>query len=219
MKEDTKKKIDLQKTGMDLFGLAAVFFLIGVLAGNIVFAGLGFLAVGEAVLLRIVNSETAIRPLAIGNGVYFIVYGFLLTTAPLVEGYFQMDGKYANTVFFIGMGGMFFLLGIYNILKKKVCNARVEGTFTGAARQQSKGYVYYAPRFAFTYEGKQYENTNGESYQKKRLLKKYEAGKQYPIYVSTQNPNIFRTRRMIGVGDIALFLLGILFCLLPVGFF
>lgn len=201
------------KTGLGLIALALLFAVFGTAMFGIVFMGAAIALVGIALCLFVWDKTAVVKGLAAGTGIYLIVFGILVGITPVIQKRFAVGERYTVIVVCIGLGLLLVGTGIYNISRLWNCRVKMEALYMGANRQQQRGAVYYIPRFSFCYEGKEIENTSGESFSKRRINKKFEAGKSYPIYVSAKNPYIFRTQRKPRLGDIFLIALGIAFCI------
>lgn len=201
--------------GLLLIGISMLALLVAVFSNSLLFLGISFLCIGVGILLFVLDGKALVKIGAICSGVSFSILGILIALTDFVEERFGCGEQYAGFVIGLGIGILMIAAGIFNITKRFLCNRKVEGTYLGANRQQSRSMVQYIPRFSFSFQGKTYENTSGETYSRRKINRKYEAGKQYPIYVSEKNPNMFRTKQGIQPGDILLILLGLLFALAP----
>lgn len=203
------------QSGLWLIGIGVLSILVGIFTERIIFMGICFLCIGAGVLYMVWEGMAAVKSAAIVEGVYFVVLGILISITDVIQDRYGTGGIYSAFVVGLGIGILLIGVSIFNVVKRFLCNIRVEGTYLGANRQQSKSVVQYVPRFSFSYEGKQYENTSGETYSKKKIHKKYEVGGKYPIFISAKRPNMFRTKMGVQIGDVMMIVLGLAFCLVP----
>ena len=74
-------------------------------------------------------------------------------------------------------------------VKKRTCKMCVEAKCTNyVSYYGGRGQTAYAPVFAYTYKGVEYEAQSPLSYSKKKIAKKYITGQMYPIYINPEYP-------------------------------
>lgn len=87
-------------------------------------------------------------------------------------------------------GGLIFWAGIRSIYEKIFCcTEKIDGVFLSLRKYKgNKGAVSYAPVFSYRFENRDYEAVCMDRYGKRRMTRKYEVGKVYPIYISPKSP-------------------------------
>ena len=185
-----------------------MFLVLTVVAAfpqSVVLWGIALLVVGT-VFIRYKNrsaSPTAVFVM----GSYAVIWGSLTLALP-----FFCEGLEMR-LFLAGFGGMFLGIGIYQgIAKPLLCREQITAIYMGArpCRGGRYGWTYYDPIFAYRYENYSYQNTTGEVYSRRKLLKKYKEGSDYPIYLNPRNPGSIRTKRMPQKTDVLLICIGLL---------
>ena len=189
--------------------IGSIFFLvltvIAAFMQSVSFWGYALLVVGT-VFIRYKNKSAAPTAVFV-MGSYAVIWGSLTLVFP-----FFREGS-EMWVFLAGFGGMFLGIGIYQgIVKPFMCREQVTAIYMGArpCRGGRYGWTYYDPFFAYRYENYSYQNTTGEVYSRRKLLKKYKEGSDYPIYLNPRNPGSIRTKRMPQKTDVLLICIGLL---------
>ncbi len=188
-----------------------VFVLLGVLAGttgNMYFLGAAFLILGALFFYLIYMGMARDAKALILSGIYVTIWGVLIIGASLTK------SEYEAWIFAEGFGGAFLGLGIYQgVIKAVTCKEKITACFMGAkTRSAGRGGSFYEPVFAFVYQKRQYQGTTGEVYRWRKLIKRYQEGNWYSIYINPGNPNVMCTKRypqssavvMMGIGIVCM---------------
>lgn len=114
-------------------------------------------------------------------------------------------------------------LGIYicsaeidSIVTTYRCNQPVSAVMTDYGFEQYRGHTTSSPVFKYHYNGKDYETKAAESYFPRHVVKHYEKGGTYTIYLSDKNPSLIKMERRVHLVEIIFFLIGLTFILLPI---
>ena len=117
-------------------------------------------------------------------GVSFLVFGIVGMIGMVVG-----NEKMCISGTFVPIAIIIMGEGVIVRVKKKVCNVCVEAKCTNyRACPGGKGQTTYAPIFAYTYEGVEYESQSSLSYSKKKIAKKYITGQMYQVYINEEYP-------------------------------
>lgn len=186
-----------------------ILFIIAVLTQNMSIWGIALLSIGSVFVWY---QKKAVSPKALLlMGIYAVIWGLLTLAGP------YLGSDYAMCVFMEGLGGIFLMIGTYQgIIKPIVCREEVTAIYMGATHYTgSKGITRYDPIFAYRYQGTSYQGATGEAYSRRKLLKMYQEGEDYSIYVNPGNPLVIRTKRRPQGTDILLLCLGVVFVSVP----
>lgn len=179
--------------------------VIAMFTQSVFFWGLALVVVGT-VFVRYKNKSASPTAVFV-MGIYAVIWGSLTLAIP-----FFCEGVEV-WVFLAGFGGMFMGIGIYQgIAKPLLCREQITAIYMGAraCRGGRYGRTYYDPIFAYRYDNYSYQNTTGEVYSRRKLLKKYKEGSDYPIYLNPRNPGSIRTKRTPQKTDVLLICIGLL---------
>lgn len=187
----------------------ALFLLLTILAvctQNTVLWGMALLCIGS--LYIVYRNKAAAPSVTLVMGIYAVVWGLLTWAVPVVS------SDYAGWVLPEGFGGLLLGLGIYQgFVKALLCRERVIAIYMRAKSHRSVGrgitVTYYEPVFAYRYRNVSYENSVGEVYSRRRLMREYREGCDYPIYLNPKSPGMICTRRRPQGADILLICIGI----------
>ena len=115
-------------------------------------------------------------------------------------------------------------LGIYicsaeidSIVTTYRCNRPVSAVLTDYGLEWSRGcYRTSSPIFKYRYNGEEYETKAAECFSIRYVMKHYEKGEMYTVYLSDKNPNFIKMERRVHLYEILMFLIGLTFILLPI---
>lgn len=190
-----------------------VFILLVLFASvtqNMLFLGMALISIGLLFFfLKMKGMALATR--AVCNvGIYACLWGALTIAASMA------NSAYEGWIFAEGFGGMFLLLGIYQgFVKAVVCREKAAAVYLGAKLRGTGVGTYYEPLFSFKYQNRQYQRTTGEIFRRRKLKKRYQAGREYTIYINPQNPNIICTKRYPSGASVLMICLGIVYLATP----
>lgn len=196
--------------------IGLLIFLIEIIIACIIkdsiMLGIMIITLGSLILFCIIKGDVKIKGAAIVMTVYCLLWGLGMTGLS-IAGKLNKDFKdYDMILFAAGVGFTCFISGIYmGIIRKFQCSHRILARYNGAQTYTVKAHTTYTPEFSFTYQGEHYSNTSGECFSARKLNKRFQAGKSYPIYINPKNPNCLCVSRMITKEWILLIMLGILF--------
>lgn len=177
--------------GFVLWFLAVIFveFIIMGLTNNIVVAGVIIITFGLLFLVCKRKGLAMDVGALVAATIYCFVWGGLICVSPLMYKYTPWGVRYTTFVWAGGFGFMFLSFGIYEgIGKFRKCTERIEATYVGAAVHRGRRSVQYSPQFAYRRNGKDYQNTTGVTYSKRKLNRKFQLGKIYQIWIEPTNP-------------------------------
>lgn len=186
--------------------------IIACIIKDFIMLGIMIITLGFLLLFCIINGNVKIKGAAIVMTVYCFLWGIGMTGLS-IAGKLNKDFKDYDVILLVtGVGFTCFILGIYmGIIRKFQCSHRISARYNGAQANTVRGHTTYTPEFSFTYQGEHYSNTSGECFSVRKLNKRFQAGKSYPIYINSKNPNCLCVSRMITKEWIFLIVLGILF--------
>lgn len=177
-----------------------------------IFLGIMMITLGFLFLFSAIKGYAKIKKAVIFMTVYCFLWGGGMTGLSIVEKVTGDFRDYDMILFMAGMGCALAGMGIYmGIIKKFQCSHRISARYNGAQVYTVKGHRKYTPEFSFTYEGERYSNTSGEVFSERKIKKRFQVGKSYPVYINPKNPNSLCVSRMITGEWILLIVLGILF--------
>lgn len=187
------------------------FIVLASTTQNMVFFGIALLLIGSLFFYLKIKGIAVESGTVLIMGVYCVVWGLLTIVESI------MHFGYQGWIFAEGFGGVFLWLGIYQgIIKVIVCKERVSAIYMGAKpHSTSKGGTYYEPFFSYIYQNRQYQNSTGETFGKRKLKKRYQEWNSYTIYLNPRNPNVICTRRYPQGSAILLMFIGIVCVSIP----
>lgn len=206
---------------MYAIGWLAVIFIemimMSFMDDKTVMVGVLIFTFGLLFLSCLLHGDAASRKSVAVITVYAMVWGGLFIAAPVMSEITSLGDDYPGYVLAIGMGLMFFLIGIYTgIAKFILCRKKVSAIFIEAVAYRSgRGQVVYTPKFSFRYNGRNYCNTSGETHSARKIERKYKNGETYSIYINPKNPNNIRANSRIGGTSLLLMGMGLLFLWFP----
>lgn len=101
-------------------------------------------------------------------------------------------------------------LGLINIFEQKNCTQKINGTYTGYAKQHVKVFTKYYPKFAYEFNNQRYESTTNQAFEKTDVSEFIENNK-YTIFINENNPSCFIVKKHNSVGAYINILIGIIF--------
>lgn len=186
--------------------------IIACIIKDFIMLGIMIVTLGFLLLFCIIKGDVKIKGAVIVMAVYCFLWGMGMIGLS-IAGKLNKDFKDYDVILLVtGVGFTCFILGIYmGIIRKFQCSHRISARYNGAQANTVRGHTTYTPEFSFIYKGEHYSNTSGECFSVRKLNKRFQAGKSYPIYINPKNPNCLCVSRMITKEWIFLIVLGILF--------
>ena len=207
-------------------GLIALLveLIVACILKDFIMLGIIIITIGFLFFFCIIKGYAKIKGAAIFMTVYCFLWGVGMTGLSIAGKFNRSFKDYDIVLFVAGLGFTCAGIGIYmGIIRKFQCTHRISACYVGAQAYTVKAYTTYTPQFSFTYNGDKYSNTSGECFSERKLNKRFQRGKSYPIYINPKNPNCFCISRMINKEWILLIMLGILFlfvsCNLMIAYF
>lgn len=177
-----------------------------------VMLGIMIITIGFLFLFSIIKGYAKIKGAVIFMTVYCFLWGMGMTGLSIAGKFNKSFKDYDIVLFSAGLGFTCAGIGIYmGIIRKFRCTHRISACYDGAQAYTVKAHTTYTPQFSFTYNGENYSNTSGECFSERKLNKRFQKGKSYPIYINLKNPNCFCISHRITKEWIFLILLGLLF--------
>lgn len=174
--------------------------------------GIMIITLGFLFLFCIIKGYAKIKGALIFVTVYCFLWGIGMTGLSFAGKLNRSFKDYDMILFAAGLGCTFAGTGIYmGIIRKFQCSYRMSARYNGAQVYRVKIHTTYTPSFSFTYKGERYSNTSGECFSERKLNKRFQKGKSYPIYINPKNPNSLCVSRIITKEWILLIILGFLF--------
>lgn len=195
-------------------GLIALLveLIIACILKDFIMLGIIIITIGFLFLFCTIKGYAKIKGAVIFMTVYCFLWGMGMTGLSIAGKLNKAFKDYDIVLFVAGLGFTCAGIGIYmGIIRKFQCTHRISARYNGAQVYTVKTHTTYTPQFSFTYNGEHYYNTSGECFSERKLNKRFQKGKSYPIYINPQNPNCFCISRMINKEWILLIILGILF--------
>lgn len=205
------------KATLGFLGLSTLLFFIGVAAEIITFVGLGIMCLG-VMFLWLNHKGMAVAPKAVSVcGIYALVWGGLIAITPLAERLFSAGDLYIMWIFPIGFGGMFLAMGFRGaVVLPLQCSEKVTATFSNVyCKQTGKGGTYYQPEFTYRYENRSYCQKTSDIFRKRALMKRYQIGQNYTIYINPKNPNCICLKRRPEKSSFLMLAIGLVVMALP----
>lgn len=210
---------------MAIFIFLGIVLLLGILmiiTNEIVFFGIAALCIGMLFIYLKVKGPAAAPVALTVAGIYAIVWGILIITAPIIKQYSfleQTSMGYEGCIFTEGLAGMFLSIGVYQgIAKAILCREKVSAIYVGAIEHRSRrGIKLYEPKFSYTYKEQRYRMSTGECFGRRKLNRRYQNSKACTVFLNPSNPEVICTRRYPQAGAVLMICLGLLFAWIPFG--
>lgn len=196
--------------------IGVLIFLIEIIIACIIkdsiMLGIMLITLGFLFLFCTIKGYAKIKGAVIFMTAYCFLWGVAMTGLSIAGKLNKSFRDYDMILFMAGLGFTCAGIGIYmGIIRKFQCSHRISARYNGAQAYTVKAHTSYTPEFSFTYKGEHYSNTSGECFSERKLNKRFQPGKSYPIYINPKNPNCLCISRMITKEWILLIMLGILF--------
>ena len=135
-----------------------------------------------------------------------IILLFFIIGAILV--YFLAPTYLDNYLIFI-VGGIMCTLAIVTTVSTYRCNKQVPATLINYNFEQFKAHVTSSPIFTYQHQGNTYTTSVAEALSQRYILKHYEEGEIYTVWLCENNPTFIKLNRRVRLFDIVVFLLGL----------